>query len=303
MVIGCKENKKDNGSLYIDKDYDFVLGFLVPDEDRLTNTEIFVGKMLDKEPVLLDIKGVQDTFLLNQLLSYQNWYRTVFDYHTDARVYIKSKDQNVELQHISYGTYIDLNNDLHVRQLEKYWLEVHLSDSILLTDTVIVPEDFNLLNFSNGDTVICYPKKETPTSPICWHLYPILHSVPQQTLLYRHKQTNDGPSAIEIYYYASFSVNQAAPAQYEECSTRTFEQFIWEILALDTSATIFYRSEGIAANKDVFDFLDYYNLGNIEKRNGLITHGNTNAIGNLGAYNALRFSFTVRALRDSCSCD
>ena len=302
---GCGDKKDDNGSFYIDKDYDFVLGFAVPDEDRTWPTEVFVGRMLDLETDTFTITHcIRDTFLYGQVRRYQGWYRTVFKYHDDAQVIIKSDNQNIQLQYIGYGIYQDVNNELHVEPLKTYTLEVTRPGNRFYSKEVIVPGNIDVTNFNHGDTVTAYPKKETVESLSCIKLYPVIHNVSGYAHLYRHKQSSDGPATDLYAIYASFqNNNQAAPALYEECSQRTYVHFIWEIFAIDSSASRFYRSEGIAAHQDVFDFIDYYDNGNIEKRSSIDAHGADDAIGNFGAYNAVRFEFTVKALRDSCICD
>ncbi|NUM81224.1 hypothetical protein HUU42_10495 [bacterium] len=304
FIAGCKGDKNDQGSIFVDKDYDFVLGFAVPDEDRLAPTEVFVGRMLDQETDTFTINHiVRDTFLYGQLRGYQGWYRTVFAYHDDAEVLIHSETQTVQLQYVGYGIYQDVNDVLHIEPLKSYTLEVRRPDNRLYTKTVTVPGNLDVTNFNHGDTVTAYPKKRTVESATCIKLYPVIHNISEHAYLYRHKQSNDGPATDLYAIYASFQANSSAPAQYEECSQRTYQTFGWELLALDSSATIFYRSEGIAANQDVFDMIDYYDNGSIEKRSSLNTHGADDAIGNFGAYNAIRFDFTVKALRDSCQCD
>lgn len=306
VLCGCScHEKKIVDSAFITKDYDFVLGFAVPDEDRQVPTEIFIGRMLDREPDSITIyHGMQDGFLLFQVQRYQSWYRTAFEYIDDAEVNITSDDQNVGLQYVGFGTYRDIENALHIEPLKKYTLSVARPGKRLYTKEVTVPGNIQITNIAEGDTVISYPKKELPTANICLKLYPIIHNPVPLAHLYRHKESNNGPGLEPDYKSASFhNDNQAIPVLIEPCSDRTYINFNWEILALDSSATKFYRSERIAANKDVFDFLDYYDLGNIENRSSLNTHGADDAIGNFGAYNAVRTHFTAKALRDSCVCD
>jgi hypothetical protein len=94
-----------------------------------------------------------------------------------------------------------------------------------------------------------------------------------------------------------------APAIYPLDSLEYFVPFRWKILAFDSSLSIFYQREGLAANQDVFDFLDYWEeQAHVTERSSLDAHGADDVIGNFGAYNALRFDFTVKGLKDSCFC-
>ncbi len=305
LGLSCRNaGDKNQGSLFIDRDYDFVLGFLVPDEDRKANTEIFVGKLLDKEPKILGVAGVEDTFLHGQLMRYQNWYRADFDFHADAKVRIKSAEQEIYIPHVSHGTYIDTANALRVRPLQQYWIEVQLATGVILRDSVIIPGDYELLNLADGDTVPCYPKKDIPSQDVCVQFYPVIHSTSAASFLYRHRFSTDIPGVDPFFTYLSFRADQAVPALFGECDGREFDNFQWEILALDSSATIFFTAEDLtSANEEVWNFLDSYSHGSIEKRNGLNTGGFAGAIGNIGACNAVRFDITMRALRDSCVCD
>lgn len=303
--FGCQKNSEKD-SPWLDRDYDFVLGFAIPDEDRIVPTEVFVGRMIDRVPEDITIRdGMQDTFLLKLVQAYQAWYTCSFEYHDSAEVTITSDSQSVLLQPVGYGTYRDTRDELQIAPLGTYILDVRLPNGRHYSKSVTVPGDINVTNFAPGDTLFAQPKRETPTSPICVMLHPITHNTVSFAHLYRHWNWNDGPGEKDppLIYFNLHPDGQLIPVVSEPCSSQTVQHFDWTILAMDSSASRFYRSEGfIAGNKDVFDLLDYYDYGPIENRSSLNTHGVTDAVGNFGAFNMVRLSFVVKMNLDSCEC-
>lgn len=303
----CNPEKVDESSRFLDHDYDFVLGFAVPDEDRLVLTEIFVGKILDHPVDELYLRGFQDSFLWEQVQRYYNWYQGEIIYHDDAGVTISSETQSVKLEPVGYGIYRDVNNELHIESLKTYSLEVKRPGNRLYTSDVIVPGDFEVLNVHEGDTIgPVYPKKLF-SQPICYSGVQLIWDVSSLAQLYRTKTFYDsGTIALgsDVAYVkgASFqNDNIGVNAFYdEENSNDTIRYFDHEIIALDTSASIFYQQEGMGMNPDVAQFLSYWNSGNIEKRSKMNTHGAKDSIGNFGAYNVARIHFWVKARKDSC---
>ncbi|MBL7961611.1 hypothetical protein JNL27_15360 [bacterium] len=307
-ACSCNHEKKDEGSRFLEHDYDFVLGFAVPDEDRLVLTEVFVGRILDHPVDELYLRGMQDSFLWEQVQRYYSWYQGEIIYHEDAEVTISSETQSVKLQHVGYGTYRDVNNALHIEALKEYMLEVKRPGNRLYTASVIVPGDFEILNVHEGDTVGPVLPKRLFSQPICYSGVQLIWGVSSLAQLYRSKTFYDsGARALDDFFVpyvkgASFRNDDLGVNAFydEENNNDTIRYFDHEILALDTSASIFYQSEGLGLGPAVDSFLSYWNSGNIEKRSGLNTHGAKDVIGNFGAYNAARIHFWVWAKKDSC---
>jgi len=302
----CQCNdKEDKGSVFLERDYDFVLGFAIPDEDRVAPIEIFVGRILDHEVDELHLIGMQDSFLLEQVQRYYSWYRGEIIYHDDAEVHISSEMQNVKLTNTGFGVYRDVNNELHIEPLKRYTLDVLRPGNLHYSASVAVPGDFDFTNADEGDTLgPVYPKKYYSINA-CYEIQLILWSISPGAWLYRCKTVPDSftqhfAGLVDIKSATFRNDNQGVVANYTEYPEDTLRFFNYEVLSFDSTASIFYQSEGLGLNQDVDSFLSYWNEGNIEKRSHLNTHGTKDAIGNFGAYNAARVHFYVIGRKDSC---
>lgn len=310
IFLSCSGNDRDSKKgfqTFLDKDYDFVLGFAVPDEDRYFPTEVFVGRLLAQVPDTLLAESVLDTFMRVQVLRWQNTYVASIKYHNDAEVKIISDDQEVTLTPVGNGSYRDVNDVLHIEPLKKYRLEVRRPRGRFYSDEVVVPGNIEILNIADGDTVEAYPVRNSSSSDVCLALYPIRWNDVTHGYLYRTRDASNGLGFEDLMYVhaATFQTdNLAAPAMYDTSDHNpAYVWFFWETLAFDTVFSRFYQREGLAGNKDMFDFLDYWeDKAHVTERSSIDAHGSTDAIGNFGAYNAVRFSFTVKGLKDSCLC-
>lgn len=310
IFLSCSGNDRDSKKgfqTFLDKDYDFILGFAVPDEDRYFPTEVFVGRLLAQVPDTLLAESVLDTFMRVQVLRWQNTYVASIAYHNDAEVKIISDDQEVFLTPVGNGSYRDVNDVLHIEPLKKYRLEVRRPGNRYYSDEVIVPGNIQALNISDRDTVDAYPVRNSSTANFCIALYPVVLNAVQLAYFYRARVASDGLGfeGLGYVHYGSLQANNlAAAAMYDTADHNAgYVWFFWETLAFDSLFSRFYQREGLGGNKDMFDFLDYWeDKVHVTERSSLDAHGATDVIGNFGAYNAVRFSFTVKGLKDSCLC-
>lgn len=302
---GCSCGDNDKGSYFLDKDYDFVLGFAVPDEDRLAPTEVFVGRIIDKEPDEITVQeGFLDTFLLHQVQRYQGWYHFVVKYHEDAEVYISSATQKIKLEHTGFGVYRDVGNELHIEANKSYELEVIRPHGRYYSQWVLVPGPVQINNITNGDTIGPIFPKETTAEGFCYKLQFITWNSVNSAQLFRIKASHDAHFLHDPFvFYAGFkNDDQAIVAFYKSNdSLDTLRDARWETLAFDSTASRFYQAESpMGLNPAVNEFFTYWNQGPIVRRNGLNTHGARDVIGNFGAYTAARIHFWIWAKKDSC---
>lgn len=302
--LSCS-NDKDKGSYFLDKDYDFILGFAVPDEDRLAPTEVFVGRMIDKVPESITFRsGALDSFLLHQVQRYQGWYHFTLKFHDDAEVSISSEGQKIKLEYRGNGIYRDVNNELHIEPLGTYLLEVKRPGNRLYTQFVTVPGNFDFINIHAEDTVgPIFPKQAS--DGFCYALYPIICSWSQGAYLYRAKTSTDveSPFKDKANYYSGFEPDKDAIfiSYKSDVLSDTIRSAFWETIAFDSSASRFYQAESpMGLDDDVDDFYTYWNQGPIARRNGMNTHGADDVVGNFSAYNAIRTHFWITARKDSC---
>lgn len=302
--FGCSCGEKDNGSYFLDKDYDFVLGFAVPDENRLAPTEVFVGRIIDKEPDEITVQhGFLDTFLLNQVQRYQGWYHFVVKYHDDAEVYISSVSQKIKLVYTGFGVYRDIGNELHIEANKSYELEVIRPHGRYYSQSVLVPGPVQINNITDGDTIGPIFPKEMTAEGFCWQPVFVKWNQVSNAFLYRGKIKDDSILYIDPTFFADFRNDKTGyNALYNVNNPADSLRFVlWETFAFDSSASIFYQAESpLALNPDVNNFFTYWNQGPIERRNGLNTHGAEDVIGNFGAYTAARIHFWIWAKKDSC---
>jgi len=303
-LIGC-ESRQGNDSYFLDKDYDFVLGFAVPDEDRLVPTEVFVGKMLDLAEEG-ELPVMADSFLMEQIKWYHSWYHSKIEWHDDAQVYISSETQRIQLQYVGFGTYRDVNNELNIVPLNKYKLEVYRPNNRYYTSEVIVPGDYDFIELQNGDTLgPFFPHRLS--NKTCLVGVTVPWSVSQRSHMYWMKTFYDTISmtlhGIPYVKAATFDTDiLGVNAFYDQSDdSDTLRYFIHQVFAFDTATSRFYQKDGIALNREVDSFLTYWDQTvPIYKRSGLNTHGHDDAIGNFSSYNAARVNFYIWGKKDSC---
>lgn len=301
---GCsKEEREPINKSLLEKDYDFVMGLAVPDSVREFPTEVFVGRLIAKIPDRVVWGNIQDTFLMTQVWRVQNTYLAGMEYHDDATVIIKSENQSIALTWVGNGTYRDANNELHIEPLKKYTLEVRRGNRFY-SDETTVPGSMTFTSVAKQDTYDVFVKKEHSSNPSCWGYHPVQWTPSAGAMFYRSRVFYDWPRMGRPSLDASFRAYDAkAIAIVEECSNRTYINTRWTALAFDSTLAIIYQREGLAADQDMFDFLDYWDGYHLKYRSNLNAHGAKDVVGNFGAYNAVSTEFTLRARRDSCVCD
>jgi len=164
---GCTDDKKKPYEGFLDKDREFVIAHVAPDEDRINPVEVFVGRLLTIVPDSTDGANIQDYLLKIQLRQFQNEYYALLKYHDDAQVFITSSGQTVELQNVGKGTYRDVSNALHISALQTCTLKVTRPGGKVYQAMVRVPDHITITSLSPGDTTVLYPKKNTPESDFC----------------------------------------------------------------------------------------------------------------------------------------
>ncbi|HNF85150.1 MAG TPA: hypothetical protein PKO47_01120 [bacterium] len=153
----CSCNDAPEGSPYLDKDYNYIVGILVPDSFRTYRQEIFVGKMLD---ILVHSNEVdtaqygEDPVLHIQNLVTWHDYRGKIVGTTGASVEVIdiTDNESVTFQDIGNGIYRDVNEQLHVHPLHRYSLKVTTTEKAFTAETT-VPGDFQISNINEDDTL------------------------------------------------------------------------------------------------------------------------------------------------------
>lgn len=301
LILGCKD---DSGGSLIKHRYDMILGFLVPDEDRIVSTEIFVGQMKPNDPESYIVQGSQDEFLSEQIFKYVSVYRANITGYDDAEVIITSPGQIVNLEHTGFGIYRDVNNELRVSQLQEYHIEIKRPNGIVYTDKVKIPGEVFVTNISEGDTVIAYPKKDHPSLEFCFALYPLVWNNPigAHAFLGRSSSNGYGVDSLQVIQDVGFENDRVIPALFDEEGLKDFVNFSYQEFVLDSTATKAYNHFGTTSFSDEAGaFYDFWSdPKNINQRGGITVNKDRRVIGNFGAYNSFRMKFTVMAKRDSC---
>lgn len=311
-LFGCWEKKGDEGSAFLDDDYDFIFGILVPDEDRIGPTEIYVGRILDRDVdhggpdhiTPIGEFGIQDSFQLAEIWYYQTEYRAPIINIDNATVVVTSNNQSVTFLSVGKGTYRDVNNALHVYANETYTLQAVIEGKTYTAKT-IVPDHVNITNLSEGDTVGTYPKKGSSPDVLCFNFIPVRNTASEHALLFRSKWSYPGRKPLHRLAFASdIDTTFGVVAQADETYPlpEFYQHYKYEIFALDTAMSYAYVSEGVSGKWNIFQFMNDNFYNGIAKRSNVRGEGKNKAAGTFGSYNAFRMEFTVKLLMDSCQC-
>jgi hypothetical protein len=308
FLLGCGDENNKGFHTAIDREYELVIGLLSPDSTK--TSEIFVGKLIDKVPSVLEVKGVQDPILKHYLLATQNNYIATLDYHNDATVTVRTGQQSVEFSFTQNGTYIDTNNALRVRAGEEYVLEVRRANGRIYTAKTVVPAEYNITTFSRQDTIISYPKKLAWDSLHVVQAPNFYHTPAAGAIVYVNQlivQIADVQSGLQRYFLVS--TEPKIPVTASASTEKEILYFKWEIQAQDTSMSRFlqalggFGTVGGFGTPDFFEFYDYWNQnGRILERSNINGNGYKYVTGCFGSYNTLKTEFFVLALKDSIGC-
>lgn len=289
----------------LDKDYEFVIGHVMPDEDRTYPIEVFVGRLLVPRPDTLDNACIQENLLRIQLRQYQNEYLASLSYHDDAQVFITAGSQTVELQYVGRGTYRDISNELHTSALQTCSLQVIRPDGKVYNATVKVPDNITITNITPGDSILVYPKKDKPHLPFCFAGPPVFGPPVSGAYFYRFQQVDDFFDFNERLVFLTFSNSFGSPLTVNECGETIYNNVSWTSTAFDT---VLSRAWGIGettgTHDDMGDTLSYWKYeAPITDRSNITNQNNIKIAGYFGAYNSVSINFVIKALRDSCVCD
>ncbi|MEQ9423579.1 MAG: hypothetical protein RJQ09_04115 [Cyclobacteriaceae bacterium] len=304
-LAACEDEESGNGTK-INHKYDLILGFLVPDEDRLSPTEVFVGYLKPFNPGSYLVAVAEDSFLREQIFEYVDVYRADAIGYEDAEISISSETQTINLENVGSGIYRDVRNELRVSTGATYSLRIERPKDLVYTDQVTVPGDVLITNISANDTVIVYPQKPDPSQIICHQNYPVIVNKPTNAYLFEARQSNNGagidPSYVAKYMSFDPSVFGAPAIYYSDAEEDDFVNFNFSVIAMDSTAAIAYNPFGTFAGNDAeAQHLDFWRFfKNIHLRNGVQINKNRRVIGNFGAYNTFQLRFTAMAKRDSC---
>jgi len=157
LISSCGNNDKTEDSPYLEKDYEYIVGILVPDSFCAYRHEIFVGKMLDIRVPSSEVDTThygEDPMLYTQNLVTWHFYRGKIAGNTGAVVEISDLTDNKTVSFLSIGNgiYQDVNNQLEVKALHVYRLNVSKDGNTFHAQTT-VPGDFEVSNINEGDTV------------------------------------------------------------------------------------------------------------------------------------------------------
>ncbi|HNI09874.1 MAG TPA: hypothetical protein PLL93_01930, partial [bacterium] len=163
FAVSCSCNDAPEGSPYLEKDYNYITGILVPDSFRTYRQEIFVGRMLDEKvgsgEVDINMYGEDTTLWLQNLVTWHD-YRGKLVGTEGATVKIKDQDNHeVVFQDIGKGFYRDVENALKIKALNHYELTVVTKGRTFTAETS-VPGDFYVTNLIEGDTIIETAQRE-----------------------------------------------------------------------------------------------------------------------------------------------
>ncbi len=151
FLVSCQSCQKPTSDSLLKHDYNVVMGVLAPDSanefERNYPTEVFVGKMI---PTNLDnifyVQGTKDSVLWELMSCARQHFINYFEYDSLAEVRILSNGQNVKLTYTGFGVYRDLVNELKIKPLERYTLNVAKADGRIFTSETTVPGNVKITN-------------------------------------------------------------------------------------------------------------------------------------------------------------
>ncbi len=302
--FGCTDHKAKPYEGRLDKDYELVVAHVAPDEDREFPIEVFVGRLHTIFPDSTDAANLQDHMMRIQLRAFVDEYQALLTYHDDAEVYITAGDQTVRLEHVGKGTYRDVADALHVYGQQTCALLVKRSGGKTYQGIVKVPGDITINNISVGDTVLSYPKKETPQSSICYGETFVSGSVVTDGYVYRFRMPYLYGNEEDIVQLWS-SNRAAAPIIISKCGGISYFSIPWTSMALDTNLTRAWgMRETTSIEPAVWDSMRYWRYyAPITYRSNITDEDGDKIAGYFGAYNSVKTNFVVKVLRDSCECE
>lgn len=305
--IGCFDEHDEKPSLRrkLDKDYEFVIGHVMPDEDRTYPIEVFVGRLLVPRPDTLNNANIQETLLKIQLRQFQNEYLSTLSYHDDAQVFITAGDQTIELQYVGRGTYRDIANALHISNLQTCSLKVIRPGGKIYQALVTVPGNISITNVKSGDTIIAYPKKEKVTQNLCFAGPPVYGNDVANAYFYRFQQVDDFFSFDERLVFLTFTNSFGSPLNLFECTDSYYNHVLWTSTAFDTVLSHAWGlGETTGARDDMIDTVSYWKYdAPITDRSNITDQKGKKIAGYFGSYNSVSINFVVKAMNDSCTCD
>lgn len=301
--FGCSDKDKEPYEGRLDRDYEIVIAHAVPDEDREVPLEVFVGRLLAIYPDSTDAANLQDYMMQIQLRAYVDEYRGLLKYHDDAEVFMTAGTQTVRLQNVGKGTYRDISNELHITGLQTCSLRVARPGGHVYQATIKVPDNISITSIAPGDTVVVYPKKDTPESSICSALIHVAGPPVAGGYWYRFRMPYviDEPDLVFL-----LSINQGpTPFTINECGDIAHNDVVWTSMALDTILTRAWgMRETTGFEPRLLDSLNFWRYNApIEYRSNITDEKGEKIAGYFGAYNSVKTHFVMKALRDSCTCD
>lgn len=310
--IWACQSDENKGSYWLDKDYDFILGMLVPDEQREYPTEVFVGRLIDYNAVVengpdstLKVHeiGIQEKFHREQVWFYQQEYLAPMLINNDAHVVIRSENQEVTLTSVGGGGYRDIHDELRIQSGKTYSLEVIMPNGRVYTAQTKVPAQATVDNFETGDTLQAYLLKPTRNAPSCekW-MYGQLNPA-EGALLYRQRHVSERRPYDTITFHAfDFSTDTlfSVAALVDVDSPDTYISYDYRLMAMDTALSHGYISTGGTLTFPVLVFFEANLYDGIRKRSNI--NGGKSVAGTFGSYSLFHSNFVIHALTDSCHC-
>ncbi|HMW35818.1 MAG TPA: hypothetical protein PLH27_00245 [bacterium] len=155
ISCSCGDPERED-SPYLERDYVYITGILVPDSFRAYRQEVFVGKMLDikigSEEVDTTHYGEDPLLYIQNLVTWHD-YRGKLVGTSGATVFIRDQyGTEVQLLDIGNGFYQDVANELKIKSMITYTLIVTIGNDTSEATTT-VPGNFQLSNVTDGDTV------------------------------------------------------------------------------------------------------------------------------------------------------
>ncbi|MBL7996267.1 hypothetical protein JNM05_12930 [bacterium] len=298
LVVSCScgdDERRD--SPYLDQDYAYITGILVPDSFRTYRQEIFVGKILDIRVGSDEVDTTrygEDPVLYTQNLVTWHDYRGKIVGAVDTKVELIDVTDNktVILQEKGNGVYQDINNELKIIAMHNYRLKVTTNGEMFTAETVI-PNNFQISNISEGDTVIAFATRQS-----YFYLadYPPYWTSSQNTFFYRTDHLtsqfyNSNPIINHVYNPPGFFTVTPDTVNYQ--LPFTFSGWI-QVTALDTNYGRMYSPEATStAPLDLLTYISNQETTPLPKRTNI---KGKDVVGVFGSLNRTkRVNFYMRA--------